>query len=130
MMDEITITDEVVEVPLAEYEAIKLVADNIAQQNTLILKYMNALTDAINSQAAALNNQGKQLADAVIVMSQAVSKLSFVANISQPVINVPPAQVTNEITVQPSSLVLPPMPSGARIHHDKVSGDAILTVKE
>ena|SRR3990172_1290906 len=87
-------TEEVVEIPLAEYEAIKAVAAGIADQNTLVLDGIKAMSEAIALMEAAITSAIKEAIAGLSIVVNVPEQPAPVVNFSIPEMSVPPAQVT------------------------------------
>ena len=88
-------TTEFVEIPLAEYEAIKVLAAGIADQNQTVLTALKALVDETATQRATVTGALKQ-------MAEALSALNITVNVpEQPA---PVVSVTPNINVQPADV--------------------------
>lgn len=88
--------EEIVEIPVAEYEAMTALAVKIAEQNALVLKSMDTLRGEMVAQAETLTATFASLVDAIKAIKIDVNipeQSAPVVNMPAPVIEVKPAAV-------------------------------------
>ena len=119
MSQTINRTEEVVEIPLAEYEAIKAVAAGIADQNSLVLDAIKSMTDAIALMDAAITNAVREAIAGINVVVNVPEQPAPIVNFSMPEMNMPPAQVTVKMPPEKEKKISMKL---IRDRNDRVSG--------
>lgn len=104
--------EDVIEIPLEEYEAIKAFAVKIAEQNTLVLESAKANAELVT---AALNRQNEAIAEAFKQMSALLN--IEIPPLPQPLITVSVPEI--QMPKLDISLNLPPRKITAKVKRNK-----------